>query len=223
MTERRPELVELLFGFFPARVLRVAATLGIANELARGRRTAAELAAATGTRQPALSRLLRALVCFEVVVEPEPDCFELSERGTPLRSGVDGSIRNLAMLFCGHETWRSWGELEHSVRTEQPSWEALFGPPFEYMAAHPELGAVFSQAMSEATRMAAPGVVAAVDFSRFRTIVDVGGGDGTLLSAILASAPTLHGRLLDAAGFALRSVTPCPGRTNYSVLEATPR
>ena len=73
MTERRRELVELLFGFFPAQVLRVAAMLGIADELARGRRTAAELAAATGTRRPALSRFLRALVCFDVVIEPEPD------------------------------------------------------------------------------------------------------------------------------------------------------
>jgi hypothetical protein len=197
MGDRRSDLVELLFGFFPAQVLQVAARLGIADQLAGGGRTVDELATATGTHAPSLVRLLRALVILGVAAEPEPGRFELTEAGTPLRADVPGSIRNLAMLFCGPEVWRSWGNLEESVRSGRPAWEALFGPPFEYMAANPEFSAMFNQAMSEGTRVAAAGIVEAGAFSRFSTIVDVGGGDGTLLSTILAATPTLQGILFD--------------------------
>ncbi|MGQ0717867.1 MAG: methyltransferase [Pseudonocardiales bacterium] len=197
MAQKRPELVELLFGFFPAQVIQVAARLAIADHLAAGPRSTAQLAASTGTDEAALYRLLRALVCIEVLGEVTPGSFELTERGQLLRSDVAGSIRNLAMLFCGHESWRAWGELEHSVRTAEPAWAHLFGPPFEYLPAHPELNAIFNEAMAEASRMAAPGVVAAGDFARFGTVADIGGGNGTLLAAVLDAHPQLPGILFD--------------------------
>lgn len=199
MTQKRPELIELLFGFFPAQVIQVAARLAIADHLAGGPRSTAQLAASTGTDEAALYRLLRALVCIEVLGEVTPGSFELTERGELLRSDVAGSIRNLAMLFCGHEVWRSWGELEHSVRTAEPAWTHLFGPPFEYFSAHPELNAIFNEAMAEATRTLAPGVVAAGDFTRFGTVADIGGGNGTMLAAVLEAHPQVRGILFDTA------------------------
>lgn len=199
MTQRRQELIELLFGFFPAQVIQVAARLAIADHLAAGPRSAAQLAVSTGTDEAALYRLLRALVCIEVLGEPTPGSFELTERGDLLRSDVAGSIRNLAMLFCGHESWRAWGELEHSVRTAEPAWAHLFGLPFDYFPAHPELNAIFNKAMAEGSRMAAPGVVAAGDFARFGTVADVGGGNGTLLTAVLDAHPQVRGILFDTA------------------------
>jgi orsellinic acid C2-O-methyltransferase len=199
MTQQRSELINLLFGFFPAQVLQVAAQLAIADHLAGGPRSTAQLAAATGTDEAALYRLLRALVCIEVLGEAMPGSFELTERGELLRSDVPGSIRNLAMLFCGHEAWRSWGELEHSVRTAELAWSHLFGPTFEYLPAHPELNAIFNEAMAEATRMAATGVVAAGDFARFGTVADIGGGNGTLLIAVLEAHPQVRGILFDTA------------------------
>ncbi len=103
------------------------------------------------------------------------------------------------MLFCGHESWRAWGELERSVRTAEPAWAHLFGPPFEYLPAHPEVNAIFNEAMAEGSRVAAPGVVAAGDFARFGTVADIGGGNGTLLAAVLDAHPQVRGILFDTA------------------------
>lgn len=197
MSEHRSMVMQMLFGFFPAQVLQVAARLGIADELAAGPRTTAELAQSIGAHEPSLYRLLRALVSFDLLAEDGPGRFTLTDRGALLRSGAPGSIRNLAMLFCGHETWRAWGELERSVRTGKTAWEHLFGPPFEYLAAHPDLNRVFNEAMAEASRVAAPGVAAAADCSRFATVADLGGGNGTLLAAILGANPHLQGMLFD--------------------------
>lgn len=199
MTQERTDLLRLLFGFFPAQVIQVAARLSIADHLVAGPRSTAQLAASTGTDEAALYRLLRALVCIEVLGEPTPGSFALTERGALLRSDVPGSIRNLAMLFCGHESWRAWGELERSVRTAEPAWAHLFGPPFEYLPAHPELNAIFNEAMAEGSRMAAPGVVAAGDFARFGTVADIGGGTGTLLADVLAAHQHVQGILFDTA------------------------
>ncbi|MDQ3760811.1 MAG: acetylserotonin O-methyltransferase [Actinomycetota bacterium] len=199
MTQKRPELIELLFGFFPAQVIQVASRLAIADHLAGRPRSTAQLAASTGTDEAALYRLLRALVCIKVLGEVTPGRFELTEQGELLRSDVAGSIRNLATLFCGHEAWRSWGELEHSVRTGEPAWTHLFGPVFEYLPAHPELNEIFNEAMAEATRTVAPEVVAAGDFARFGTVADIGGGNGTLLVAILEAHPQVRGILFDTA------------------------
>ncbi|MGH9188081.1 MAG: methyltransferase [Acidimicrobiales bacterium] len=190
--------MQLVFGFFPAQLIQVAARLRIADELAGGPRSTAELANATDTHEASLYRLLRALVFFDVLAEPAPGHFELTERGDLLRSDGAGSVRNIVMLFCGPEVWRSWGELEHSVRTDQPAWDHLYGlSAFEYMAKEPEFNAIFNEAMAEATRTAAPGVVAAGDFSRFDTVVDVGGGNGALVAAILSAHPDLQAVLFD--------------------------
>lgn len=85
------------------------------------------------------------------------------------------------------------------MRTAEPAWTQLFGPPFEYLPAHPELNAIFNEAMAEGSRMAAPGVVAAGDFARFGTVADIGGGNGTLLAAVLAAHPQVRGILFDTA------------------------
>ncbi len=193
----RGALMQLVFGFFPAQVLQVTAQLGLADDLSRGRCTTSELAERTGSDERSLGRLLRALALFGIVDEAPPGEYELTEQGQLLRADAPASIRNLIMLFCGAEVWRTWGDLEHSVRTGEVAWERLFGPPFEYMADHPELAAVFNEAMAEGTRLAAPGVVSASKVERFASLVDVGGGDGTLLAALAAAAPELRGALFD--------------------------
>ena len=104
------------------------------------------------------------------------------------------------MLFCGEQTWRSWGELPTSVRTGEPSFERIAGrSAFAFMAEDPVLAAVFTEAMAEGTRAAAPGVVAACDLDGITTLADLGGGNGTLIAALLASAPELRGVLFDSA------------------------
>jgi hypothetical protein len=189
--ETRAALVPLLFGFFPTQVLHVGARLGVADLLANGPRTTDDLAAATSTHPPSLYRVLRALACFGVLAEVAP--------GTFARDGRS-SIRHLIELFAGHDVWRAWGELDASVRTGDVALERITGmTTFEHMAANPELQATFNKAMSEGTRNAAPGIVDAGRFERFSSVVDVGGGDGTLLAAVLAATPGLRGTVFDLA------------------------
>jgi hypothetical protein len=193
-----PSLLDMVFSYMPAQVIHVAARLGIADHLAGGAMTSAALAALTKTHAPSMYRLLRALACLGVVAEVEPDRFTLEPAGAPLQTKAPDSVRALVMLFCGDEAWRSWGELEYSVRTGQPARERVTGmASFEYFAQHPDQAATFNAAMADHTRAVAPPILAGYDFSRFGTLVDVGGGDGTLIAAILNAVPGMRGVLFD--------------------------
>ncbi len=196
----RARVMDMLWGFFPAQVLQTLAALGVPDLIGDGRRTVADLAAATTTDPDALGRLLRAARGLELVdVDPDGG-WALTEAGQLLRTGVPGSVGNLARLFCGDTVWRSWGELEWSVRTGGVAFQKVTGrSAFAHMADDPELLSVFTEAMAEGTRMAVPGVVAACDLSGVERLVDVGGGNGTLLAAFLAEHPHLRGVLFDSA------------------------
>jgi hypothetical protein len=124
--------------------------------------------------------------------------WRLTPTGGLLRTGVPGSMANIARLFCGGDVWRAWGELEWSVRTGGVALERITGrTAFEHISADPQLLAVFTEAMAEGTRMAGPGAVAACDLEGVATLVDVGGGNGTLLAAFLDAHPGLRGVLFD--------------------------
>ncbi|HEX9335641.1 MAG TPA: methyltransferase [Pseudonocardiaceae bacterium] len=193
-----PSVLEIIFGYGASQVVNVTARLGLADHLASGVGTTAELAAITGTDELSMHRLLRTLVCLGMVTQSAPDWFTLAPAGEPLRADVPYSLRQMAMLVCGEETWRSWGELEYSVRTGRPAYDRVTGlSSFEFLAKHPDHAAVFNQAMAGYTRAAAPAIIANGRFDRFDTLVDVGGGDGTLLAAILGANPGLRGMLYD--------------------------
>ncbi|MEU7799844.1 methyltransferase [Micromonospora arborensis] len=193
-------LKRLIFGFMPARVIHVAAWLGIADELAAGPRTAAELAAATSTDVGSLKRLLRALTCFGVIVESSPDSYVLGPMGGPLRSDAPDTVRSLAMHIGGEALWRSWGGLKESVLEGETAFEQVYGTDyFTYLSANPTPAEIFNVAMGQLTGDVTQRIVAGYDFSRFRTVVDVGGGNGTLLAEILRTTPQLRGILFDSA------------------------
>jgi orsellinic acid C2-O-methyltransferase len=200
----RPLLQQLIFGFFPSAVLSVAARLRIPDLVAGGPKTSDELADATSTHPPSLYRLLRALAYLGILEETEPRRFGLTDMGAMLRSDVPDSMWATTQLFCGEHVWRSWGDLLAGVQTGKPSYERGIGSaPFTEFAENPEASTNFNLAMSEGTLREAPGIVESSDFSQFRTLVDIGGGDGALLASILATTPGLHGVLFDtAAGLA---------------------
>ncbi len=189
----------LISGFMASRVLHVAAELGIADLLAQGAKSTEFLARETRAHAPTLHRLLRALASLGVIDELQPGRFALNALGGRLRTGVPDSVRNLVLLLGSEPVWRSWGELRHSILTGAPAMRYVFGMDgFEYLAAHPQDAAVFNEAMAEFTRQAARAVVAGYDFTPFSTIVDVGGGNGTLIAAILNAAPKLRGIVFDS-------------------------
>jgi O-methyltransferase domain len=118
-------------------------------------------------------------------------------------------VHGLVTMLCGPENWRSWGELVASVRTGQPGWDKAHGCSWiEFYERHPDRSANFNRAMAEHTRDAAPGIVDAAELSRFNTLVDVGGGDGTLIAEALRVHPGLKGVVFDMpAGLAQAGAT----------------
>jgi orsellinic acid C2-O-methyltransferase len=198
-TAERERVAGLVFSFFPAQVVQTLARLGVPEALGTGSLDLDALAARTGTNPDALARLLRAATGLDLVARTPDGAYALTPGGQLLRTGTPGSLGNVAQLFCGDAVWRSWGELEWSVRTGETAFEKVTGrSAFAYMADDPELNGIFTEAMAEGTRMAAPGIVAACDLTGVTTLADIGGGNGTLLAAYLDAHPHLRGILFDS-------------------------
>jgi hypothetical protein len=187
----------LIAGYEAAQVIHVAARLGLADLLASRPGTAEELAGTLGIDARTLRRLLQALAALGLVEHLDDGGFAITAAGARLRSGVPGSLRAVALL-AGERSYRAWGGLLHSVQTGETAFRHVFGMgTFEYMAAHPEIAGVYNEAMAASAAERAAAVVAAYDFSDAGTVVDVGGGHGTLLVAILAAHPGVRGVLFE--------------------------
>jgi hypothetical protein len=185
-------------GYQVSQTIHAAATLGIADLLADASRTNDELAAATGTHPPTLYRLLRALAGVEILHELDGQRFELAPLGQALRSDVPDSIAGWAAFIGRPYYWQAWSGLLHSVRTGENAFRHVHGTDvWSYRSSRPDESAVFDRAMTSLARRSNAAVLAAYDFGRFRTVVDVGGGNGALLAAILAAHPDVQGVLFD--------------------------
>ena len=202
-----PSLRSLITGYEASQVLYVAARLGVADLLAAGPRTAEALAEALGADAGALHRVLHALAALGLLAHLGESRYALAESGGRLRDGVPGSLRAVALL-SGERSYRAWGGLLHSVRTGETAFRHVFGMgTFDYMAAHPEIAGFYNegQAAGAAERTAA--VVAAYDFSGSGTVVDIGGGHGTLLIAILSANSGARGVLFERESVAVGART----------------
>jgi hypothetical protein len=187
----------LATSYWAPQALHAAAVLGLADVLASGPRTSAEAARTLATDADALHRLLRALVTLEVCTHDDADRFGLTELGECLRSDSRDSVRDWVLLVGGGRTWASWTRLAECIRTGQ-SVPTLDGhDSWVETTSDPEVAARFNQSMVQLTRLLAPAIAAAYDFSSFRTIVDVGGGYGALLPPILKVNAQLRGLVFD--------------------------
>lgn len=191
-------LFRMTFGFVASQALYVAAELGLADHLAHGPLTAHDLANKTSAHADALPRLLRVLVVFGVLQCDEQHRFSLTSTGAFLRTGVSGSLRATIRFLTGPWYWRAWEHLLHSVRTGTPAFNHAWGMSnFEYWERHAEVSVIHDDAMAGVTALETVRVLTAYDFSLFGTIVDVGGGNGALLAAILREYPQSRGILAD--------------------------
>ncbi len=192
-------LARLAQGFWAARAVQVAAELGLADALRDRPRAPADVAAATGTHPDALRRLLRALAGLGVLASDAAGRYRLTPMGELLRGDAPGSLRDFVARLGEPEYWRAWGALDHSVATGRPAFEAVFGARlFDHLARHPEAAARFHAGMGGGSARAAAAVVAALgDLGRVGTAVDVGGGRGELLAALLRTRPGMRGVLLE--------------------------
>jgi len=191
-------LRRMINGLYLTQAIHVAAELAIADALASGPRAADDIAGDVGAHPESLYRLMRALASVGVLHEDESRRFSLTPIGACLRSDAKPSLLAWAKLFGRGEYWNAWGALLHSVRTGDNAFRAVHGmDAWEHRKSHAETASAFNRAMSDNTRWAAEAIASVYDFRRFKRIVDVGGGHGTLLACVLAGHASGRGVLFD--------------------------
>ncbi len=196
-TPTRQSLQTLINGYQTSQMLHVAATLRIADLLKDGPRSAADLAAAAGAHEDALYRLMRTLASLGFFTETQGRRFQLNPAAEYLRSDAQGSLRVVAEILGQEWMWRPWGALLESVKTGTTAFDHLYGMgTFDWFAKHPDARRLFDAGQAQATMASVNDVTDAFDFSKVRRVVDVGGGDGTLLTSVLRiNGPTTGGAL----------------------------
>ena len=193
-------LRQLIMGFRVTQLIYVAAKLGLADHLEQGPQTPHALAQAVGAEQQALYRLLRALASIGLFAETADGAFRLTPLAQLLQTNPAGSLRDLAILYGEEWLWQGYGHMLYSVQTGRPAFEQIHGEPlYDYLGNHPAAEAQFQAAMSGYSAQEAAAILAAYDFFRVATVVDVGGGHGALVAALLEAHPQLAGVVFDVA------------------------
>ena len=197
-SDPRLNLLGLINGYQITQAIHVASTLRVADHLGDGARSADELAGLTKSDPDSLYRLLRGLASVGVFHEEEGRKFALTPMGDCLRTDSATPLGAWAEVVGSPYYWQAWGHLLHSVQTGENAFKNLNGKDvWQFRAEHPEDGAAFDRAMTQLSRGSADAVIRAYDFAPFRHIVDVGGGHGLMLAAILRAHPQIRGTLFD--------------------------
>ncbi|MFI1224972.1 MULTISPECIES: methyltransferase [unclassified Streptomyces] len=196
----RGTVSRLVLGQMATQALGTAVRSGVFDRIGAGELSADALAGSLGTHPQATLRLLRALAGLQLLSETEPGVFRTTAAGDFLRADTAGSMAAMARMFTDPVMLRGWDLLDESIRTGETTFETVFGTDFfGHLKEHPELSAAFNEAMSQGTRLTAANVPHHFDFGRFDTLVDIGGGDGTLLASVLRKHHRLRGVLFDTA------------------------
>ncbi|OBI70538.1 hydroxyneurosporene methyltransferase [Mycobacterium sp. E796] len=189
---------ELVLAAWISQGITAVADLRVADALAAGPLPLDELATAVGADPDALGRLLRALITKGIFARRDDGRYELTSLAEQLRSDVPASMAAMARFVGSRQHREHWSLLTDAIRTGRSGVPALRGKDFfDYLGDEPEFAQIFNDAMTGLSGLSIGPVVDAYDFTRFGTIVDVAGGHGRLLAAILASAPSAQGVLYD--------------------------
>jgi hypothetical protein len=195
--ERPPaEAVRLLNGFRGYQLALAACRLNLPDLVAAGHSDPDGLAVQTGVHAGALRRMLRGLVAWGFFAHNADGRLVSTFVSDAFRSDRPG-LRNITLML-GNEGYRAWGELMYTLKTGEPVFEHIYGKSrWQKMAEDPDDAAQFNAAMVEITSRVARAFIARYDFEGIETVVDVAGGNGALLTAILKAYPTMKGILFD--------------------------
>ncbi|WP_067464473.1 methyltransferase [Nocardia amamiensis] len=199
-------VLDMASGWLVTQALYTAARLSVADMLADGPLPADAIATRARTDPDATYRLLRTLAGYGVFAELAGRRFALTPLADPLRADSPRTVRPILLAFGHPAAWATQGELLGAVQTGRSGHELAHGATgFDYLEANPEIAADFHEAMRVTVAMAERPLLAAYDFTRFESVVDVGGGSGYLLAAILRVAPRARGTLYDLATATVRA------------------
>jgi hypothetical protein len=193
-------LLQMALGFMATAALNTVIRLGIADQLKNGPRSTADLAAASGVKVDPLYRVLRALSSSGIFTETSPRLFALTPAAELLCTGRADSLRQMALWLSDRVHFETSPEMMHSLKTGETVVEKVHGVScFDYFAKNKETGEIFNDAMTEFSAVVLPAALEAYDFSWLngKTLVDVAGGHGKLLTAILEKYPAIRGKLFD--------------------------
>lgn len=189
---------QMVSGYWISQCLYVVAKLGIADLLADTPKHCDQLAAATKANSDTLYRVLRGLASVGVFAETDSRCFRLTPLAECLRGDAPNSVKNSTLMLLDEVHYQSWGDLLHSVQTGESAFEHLHEMSFfQYIQENPATGEVFDRAMTENSSAKTQAITRSYDFAEIKTVVDVGGGAGSLIAAILRNNPHLKGILFD--------------------------
>jgi hypothetical protein len=195
-TTLREELQQQIRAPLEPQLIYLAVKLGIPELLRDGPQSSADLAQQAAVHAPSLYRVLRAMVILGLLREDADIRFSLTAKGALLQRDHPATLYDNALITG--ELLPAWTGLLHAVQTGAPAFDTVFGMPlFSYMAQHSELEQHFNRQMAGMTTAIANAVIGAYDFAGATTVVDIGGGYGTLLTRILAEYPTVRGVLFD--------------------------
>jgi O-methyltransferase/methyltransferase family protein len=185
---------DLIAGYWVSRLIYVASRLKLADLLKDGPRTAEQLADAARVQPQLLYRALRTLASYGVFAEIKGRRFKLTPLGATLRTDVQPSMNGFALMLVEKHVWYAWEQLLYAVQTGELPFDRIFGKPFyNYLEDHPDDLKVFGEAMTSLSGIENPAIAAAFKktykSAGIRTLVDVAGGHGSLLAAILAQEP----------------------------------
>jgi C-methyltransferase len=191
-------MLETILAGWTSQAITVAAELGVADALAAGPLAIDDLAVRVDADADALGRLLRALISRGIFRRCRDGRFALNSLASTLRSDVTASMLSAARFYGSAEQRERWTLLADAVRAGTTVVPALRGAAsFDYFAQRPELAELFDRTMTSISELTDAPIAAGYDFGGYPTIVDVGGGRGSLLAEILAAAPTSRGILFD--------------------------
>jgi hypothetical protein len=191
-------IMSMLTGAWAARLVHTAAELGIADHLADGPRGVDFLAAQIGAHAESLARLLRALTAIGVVHESKERSYGLTPLGVTLQSNVPGSMRAWVLLALSDDQGTAWEALTHDVRTGEHAFRHIFGTDmWTRLAERPEAARLFDEAMQGLTQGVNGPLTTNYPFEKFGWIVDVGGGNGSLLLPVVERHPAIRVTIFD--------------------------
>ena len=194
-------LAELINAYQVSAAIGALARLGVADALATGPHHPADLARRLRADEGALTRLLEATLDIGLFSVGDDGRYALTSLGELLCGDAEGSLRRLAIVSTDEWRWRAYGHLTHALRTGEPGFVPAHGCRFwQYLASHPTEAASFEESMARISAARDAALAGSYDFSDLNRLVDVGGGGGSLLRAVLGAYPQLRGVLFDRPG-----------------------